>query len=1509
MKSRFFLTQFLVCLLPFAIMTTATAQTSNPAPVSYGPASQPSLAAAYGRLPLSFEPNRGQTDSRVKFLSRGNRYSLFLTDSSAVLALSMDEPSSSNRLNPSGLSQKTPLSGAKSFKTDVIRMELAGARPNLRVTGAEQLQGTANYFIGQNPAKWHASVPTFAKVRYEDVYPGIDLVYYGNQRQLEYDFILAPHADPKPLRLHFAGAHRLRLTPGGDLAIVAKNGEIAFHKPAVYQLRNGLREAVEGRFQILARNNIGFRLGSYDHARTLVIDPALAYSTYLGGTGGDTGNAIAVDSAGDAYVVGGTQSADFPVTSGALQKVNNGKHFNNGFYLNNVFITKFNSKGSALVYSTYLGGTTQDEAPGTYAGDVATGIAIDAAGDAYVTGYTSAYNFPVTSNAYQKVNKASMPGGSGEVGNNAFASKLNPTGSALIYSTYFGGSGGFSENGNEFYGETPAGIAIDAAGNAYVAGSTGSPDLPITSNAFQKVNNAGSGAFNFFITKFNSTGSGLIYSTYLGGSGVDDGREINADTAGGITIDPAGDAYVTGTAYSRDFPVTANAYQKVNRSFYTPKYGAAGTNGVITELNPTGSALVYSTYLGGSYWDGGRSIALDAPGNAYVTGFTQSPDFPTTPGVFQKMIGSGGGSGANAFVTKFNPNGSALIYSTFLGGSRFDSANGIALDAFGSAYVTGDATSLNFPVTPDAFRKVNHAPNANGAYTGNAFVSKLDPTGSMLIYSSYLGGSAGIVVDYGDTGNGIAVDAFGNAYLTGTTCSSDFPLAGASFQAVNKGAGCTAFFSKFIVNKVTETSVVSDSNPQKTGVAVTFTADVVANTGSSIPTGSVVFSIEGKVEATVPLDDTGHAIYSNSALGAGRYTITAMYLGSATDSGSSASLGQTILGPPARITVSSGSYQTTTKGSPFALPLVVQVQDSNGRLVPGSVVTFSGSGLAFSSNPVVTGSNGQASVVATATATGALTATASVSGIHAATLQLTVNVVSVTGVDVTTYHYDNARDGLNANETMLTPSNVNATSFGKMGFYGTDGKVDGAPLYLSTVTLSGQTHNVLYVVTEHDSVFAFDADNGTQLWQVSVLGANETPSDDHSCGQITPEIGITSTPVIDRQYGGHGAIFVVGMTKDSGGSYHQRLHALDLTTGAELSGGPTEIQATYPGTGLFSNNSIQTFLPGQYAERVGLLLMNGTIYLGWTSHCDQNPYTGWLMAYSEQTLQQTSVLNLTPNCSSGSRFGEAEGSIWMSGAGLAGDASGNIYFLDANGGFDATLDANGFPNLGDYGNAFMKVGTAKGKLAVADYFTSSNIVAESDDDVDLGSGGVLLLPDQTDSAGQVRQLAVGAGKDESIYVVDRNDMGKLNSVSNSIYQQLPRALPHGEWGMPAWFNGRVYYGGQTDVLKAFDVVNARLQTTPSSQSSTVFAYPGTTPSVSANGTKNGIVWAVENSSGNGVLHAYDAANLSHELYNSNQATNGRDSFTDNKFITPVVANGKVYVGTTTGVAAFGLHTP
>ncbi|HUA92453.1 MAG TPA: hypothetical protein VL991_07785 [Terracidiphilus sp.] len=520
---------------------------------------------------------------------------------------------------------------------------------------------------------------------------------------------------------------------------------------------------------------------------------------------------------------------------------------------------------------------------------------------------------------------------------------------------------------------------------------------------------------------------------------------------------------------------------------------------------------------------------------------------------------------------------------------------------------------------------------------------------------------------------------------------------------------------------------------------------------------------------------------------------------------------------------------------------------------------------------------------------------------HSASLALTVNAATApppTGsVDVVTYHYDAGRTGLNPNETTLTPANVTSAQFGLLRVLSVDSKVDGQPLYLSNLTVGGQAQNVVFAVTEHDSVYAFNADTGAQLWKTSILGANETTSGDHGCGQITPEIGITSTPVVDRSAGAHGTIFVVGMSQDASGTYHQRLHALDVTTGAEVSGSPTEIAASYPGKGANSSNGKVIFDPGQYAERAGILLLNGTIYLSWTSHCDENPYTGWLMAYSETTLAQTAVLNLTPNGS--------EGSIWMSGAGLAADASGNIYFLDANGTFDTTLNASGFPVNADFGNGFLKVSTAGNTLAVADYFETYNTVSLSNGDQDLGSGGAMVLPDLADSSGVVHHLAVGAGKDENIYVVNRDSMGKFNSQNNSgIYQEIDGAIG-GVWSMPAYFNNTVYYGAVSDTLKAFPISNAKLATAAAAHTTTSFPFPGTTPSISANGTSNAIVWAVQNSSP-AVLHAYDAATLT-ELYNSNQAANSRDHFGNgNKYITPVVVNGKVLVGTPSGVAIFGL---
>lgn len=499
---------------------------------------------------------------------------------------------------------------------------------------------------------------------------------------------------------------------------------------------------------------------------------------------------------------------------------------------------------------------------------------------------------------------------------------------------------------------------------------------------------------------------------------------------------------------------------------------------------------------------------------------------------------------------------------------------------------------------------------------------------------------------------------------------------------------------------------------------------------------------------------------------------------------------------------------------------------------------------------------------------------------------------------VTTYHNDNARTGQNLSETTLTPSNVNVNGFGMLFTLATDGKVDAQPLYLPNLTISGQKHNVLFVVSEHGSAYGFDADSGTQLWTISTLASGETPSDDHGCSQITPEIGITSTPVIDPAAGANGTIYVVAMTKDGSGHYHQRLHALDVTSGAEEFGGPKEIQASYPGTGDNSSGGNVIFDPGQQVGRPGLLLFGGVIYTSWGSHCDFRPYTGWIIGYDEKTLAQVTVLNVTPNGS--------EGALWMSGAGPAADGTGNIYALEANGSFDSSLNAQGFPNQGDFGNAFLKIATANNQLSVADYFEMMNQSSENGSDEDLGSGGALVLPDMTDGSGKTRHLVVGAGKDTNIYLLDRDAMGKFNPGSNNIYQELSSVLGGGVYSMPAYFNNTIYYGAVGDSIKALPMSNARLASAAASQTANRFPYPGATPSLSANGTSNPILWAVENSNP-AVLHAYDATNLANELYNSNQASGGRDHFgSGNKFIVPMVVNGKVYIGTKTGVGVFGL---
>jgi hypothetical protein len=604
--------------------------------------------------------------------------------------------------------------------------------------------------------------------------------------------------------------------------------------------------------------------------------------------------------------------------------------------------------------------------------------------------------------------------------------------------------------------------------------------------------------------------------------------------------------------------------------------------------------------------------------------------------------------------------------------------------------------------------------------------------------------------------------------------------------------------------------------------------------------------------------------------------------------GGAQSTAPTITSQPANQIVSTGQtamFSVTATGTPSP---TYQWQ-KNGANITGAT------SASYTTPTVTTADSGEQFRVIVSNTLGSVTS-------NSATL--TVNSgPSASSIDVVTYHYDNARTGQNLKETALTPANVNSTKFGKLGELMVDGLVDAQPLYLSNVAIPNKAMgNVLYAVTEHGSVYAFDADStsSTPLWKISTLLNGEVPSDDRGCGQVTPEIGITATPVIDRTRGPHGAIYLVAMSKDGSGNYFQRLHALDLATGGELFGGPVTIQATYPGFGANSSGGNVVFDAKQYKERPGLLQIGGTIYTTWSSHCDIPLYTSWVMGFDANTLAlaQSNILNLVPNGN--------DGGIWMAGSAPAADSSGNIFFLVGNGDFDTSLNANHFPANGDCGNCFVKLATG-GKITLADYFTPQNTVAESNADQDLGSGGAIALPDVKDSSGTIRHLAVGAGKDAIIYVVDRDAMGKFNSSMDQIYQEIKGQLGGGGgvFSMPAYFNGAVYYGAVGDSLKAFPIASAKLAASPSSQTANTFGYPGATPSISANGAANAIVWAVENG-GTAVLHAYDAANLATEFYNSNQAANSRDQFGGNKFITPMIANGKVFVGTPNSVAVFGL---
>jgi hypothetical protein len=716
------------------------------------------MSARYATVPLNFEINRGQTDSRVKFLSRGSGYTLFLTGTEAVLSLrSQEEPP----LHPGGRQLSTGagyFSGANIDRPRhlaMVRMKVAGGDPAATVTGLDELPGKTNYFIGSDTSRWRTNVPTYAKVKYQGVYPGIDLVYYQNQGQLEYDFVLAPGADPKAIALDLVeeglavssggrtgSRSRLRLDADGDLLIGTQHGDIRLKKPTVYQPRHENRaslrsepglpssDPVDGRYVLLADNRVGFDIGEFDRNRPLVIDPVLSYSTYLGGTNFDACNSVKVDSAGNVYVTGITISSDFPTASalqgasasdGAQAEGTANTDGRNDWGYADAFVTKLNAAGDSIIFSTYLGGDALD---------YGISLALDSSRNVYVAGRTTSGDFP-TVNPVQPANVSYCGPRSNRYGcSDAFVTKLDATGSAIEYSTYLGGTG---------YDEAD-GIAVDSSGHAYVVGMAEQADFP-TFSAFQPDYR---GSHNSFVTKLSAAGSSLVYSTFLGGTGT--------DYVWGIAVDSSAAAYLVGATTSQDFP-TVNALQAVNAGGQGGCCG--GGDAFVAKLNPAGTALAYSTFLGGSDVDEGYSIAVDAAGDAYITGLTKSADFPLQQGLQGTL-----GGGADAFVTKLNPSGTVLLYSSYLGGADSDEGDALAVDNAGNVYVAGRTLSANFPTR-----------NPLQAYGGgwDAWAAKANLTGGTLLFSTYLGGAKD------DYGWGLAADSLGQIYVAGQTTSADFP--------------------------------------------------------------------------------------------------------------------------------------------------------------------------------------------------------------------------------------------------------------------------------------------------------------------------------------------------------------------------------------------------------------------------------------------------------------------------------------------------------------------------------------------------------------------------------------------------------------------------------------------------------------------------------------------------------------------------------------------------------------
>jgi hypothetical protein len=776
------------------------------------------VQASMATLPLAFEANQGQTDPQVKYMARGNGYTVFLTANDTVFAMSQASPSRlSGRHGLSAASH--PVATAKQVPA-AIHMKPVGGNSHPQIAAGRELPGRTNYFIGSDPSKWQQGVKQYATVSYRDVYPGVDMAFHGQQRQLEFDFVVAPGANPGRIAMGFTGAKKLSVDAAGDLLLASATDDVVLHKPVAYQEKDGKRELVEAAFDVKSNREAAFSLGTYDHQRELVIDPSLSYATYVGGASEDEAFAIALDGSGNAYVTGQTNSLAF-----------NGKPAGPNF---NVFVTKVNSTGTGFGYTDIFeatGGGTNCSAAGT--GNCSgNAIAVDGSGNAYVAGSATA-GFPTLS-AFQ----SGFGGGTSD----AFALKLNSSGT-LVYSTYLGGSGNDDANA----------IAVDGSGNVYVAGETHSTNFPLSPSAIQSTESGD----DAFVTKINSSGTTLAYSTYLGGS--------STNLATGIALDSSNNAYVTGITDSSDFPTTSGVVQAT---------AGGADDGFVTEVKADGSAWVYSTYLGGSGTDDALGIAVDSAGEAYVTGSTNSTNFPTANPAQSAL---GGSSATNVFVTKLNAGGTELVFSTYYGGNLDDAGAGIALDSFGDAYVTGTATSSNYPVT-----------SGGGTLSGasDALVTEFSNTG-FVVYSTFLGGSGteNQEVEEGITTGpfgAIAVDSSSNAYLAGMTASTDFPASAGAAQATYGGGLNDGFVAKVGAAPADFSVAVSPTSasvtPGQSASAITITVSsvnasygqAVALSCTGLPTGAGCNFTSGSLTPTATAVTTSLTITTTGAT-------TAMY--------------------------------------------------------------------------------------------------------------------------------------------------------------------------------------------------------------------------------------------------------------------------------------------------------------------------------------------------------------------------------------------------------------------------------------------------------------------------------------------------------------------------------------------------------------------------------------------------------------------------------------------------------